>query len=144
MKFAKNTEISDATLHNIFDVVSSDDAIGGSVNFRCIYMKNTNVSLTFAEVISYITSNTPSVDTVLGIGPGTAAVGGVEQLIPDEDTAPIGVAFVEGEGIGNKVDLGSIPPTSYKAIWLRRLVSAGAQAVASDLSTIRVEGSTVA
>ena len=42
------TEILDNTLHNLFDVVETIESEAGAINYRCIYVKNTNLTLTLA------------------------------------------------------------------------------------------------
>ena len=137
-------EVVDATLHNLFDLVSSDGALLGETNYRCIYVKNVNTSLTLIEALLYIVANTPLTSTELAIGVGTSINGGVEQIIPDEDTAPPGVVFSDLIGSGNGLPLGNLITGGHQAIWLRRIVAVDASAAAGDGATISVQGNTVA
>ena len=135
--------IPDATLHNLFDVVGSAGSENGETNYRCIYLKNNHGSITLQDAAAYLSVNTPSVTTEMEIGFGTATIGGVEQSIPDETTAPIGVVFTALIGDANSVALGSIPPGSHKAIWLKRVIDAGTVATPSEGATIIVTGDSV-
>ena len=138
------TQIVSGDLHNVFDIVSKDESRDGDVEYRCIYVKNTNAIDTFKEVTTYLTSQTPSVTTSLAFGLGTAAVGGIEQTVIDESTAPIGVSFTESLGSGNAQSIGDIAPNLHKAIWLRRTIQSGTSAASTDTATITVDGSTTA
>lgn len=135
------TEATDA-LNDIFDLVSSAESSAGSTEYRCIYVKNTNGILTLTNAIAYLVSNTPLTSTNLFIGLGTSVIGGVEQVIANETTAPIGITFTDLIGVGNALAIGSIPAGSHKAIWLQRVVDAGASASASDGVEINVSGET--
>ena len=138
------TEIVDATLNNLFDLVSSDGAVDGETNYRCLYVKNANTTLTLKNGLAFLFSNTASLSTEVAIGVGTSNVGGIEQSIPNENTSPIGVNFIEDLGSENGVDLGNITGTSHKAIWLRRIVNSGTTASSEDSAVIVVQGDTVA
>lgn len=138
-----STEIVDATLHNLFDVVSSAEASAGDVEYRCFYVHNAHGTLTLQNAVVYISSNTPSPDTTADIGVGTAAVNGTEQTVADESTAPTGVTFSSAAGIGNALALGDIPAGQHRAVWVRRTVTAAA-AAANDTLTINVSGDTAA
>ena len=136
------TEIVDATLHNLFDVVTGAESAAGMTDYRCFYVKNNHGSLVLQNAEVFIDTQTPSTDTVAGIGLGTSAVGGVEQTIADELTAPAGVTFTELTGQPNSLAIGDIPAGSHKAVWVRRVVSAGASAFALDSVVVRAGGET--
>ena len=129
-------------LNDIFDLVSSAESSAGSTEYRCIYVKNTNGILTLSDALVYIATNTPLTSTNMFIGLGTSSIGGVEQLIANETTAPIGITFTDLIGEGNALTIGSIPAGSHMAIWLKRAVDAGASASASDGAQIIVSGET--
>jgi len=134
-------EITTAQLHNVFDYVSSGEASAGDIEYRCVYVKNTNGStLTLKAALVYILANTPSGTTTCGVGLGTSGVGGTEQVIPSESVAPAAVTFNEAEGVGAGLLMGDIPADSYHAIWLRRTISVGTLATSSDNMSISVTG----
>ncbi len=138
------TAVVDATLHNLFDVVSSAESSAGDVEYRCVYIRNNHGTLTLQNAVAYISSNTPSADTALAIGLGTSAVNGTEQTVADESTAPAGVSFSAPSTLGTGLAIGNIPPGQSKAIWLRRTVNASAVAYNNDGATINVGGDTAA
>jgi len=137
-----STEVVDAQLHNLFDIVSSAESQAGDVEYRCIYIHNNHQTLTLQNARVYIQSNTPSEDTDIAIGLGTSAVNGTEQTIADEDQAPTGVSFQNAVGAGNALALGDIPPGQHRALWIRRTVNPGAAAYNGDNCVITVDGDT--
>lgn len=137
-----NTQIVSGDLHNIFDIVGKDESRDGDIEYRCIYVKNSNVTDTFSDVVAYLTSQTPSPTTSIAFGLGTSTVGATEQSVVDEGTAPIGVTFTSAIGSANAQSIGSIPPNSTKAIWLRRTVNSGTSAASTDSATLTIDGST--
>lgn len=137
------TQIVSGNLHDIFDIVDKDESRDGDTEYRCIYVKNTNVLDIFAAVEVYLSTQTASPTTSLAFGLGTAAVGGTEQSVVDESTAPVGVTFTDAIGVANSQLIGDIGANSYKAIWLRRIVQAATSAASTDTATLVVDGSTV-
>lgn len=139
-----STEIVDATLHNLFDVVGSAETASGDVEYRCMYVKNTHGTLTLQASTAFISSNTPSADTDAAIGLGTAAIGASEQTTATESAAPSGVSFSAPSTQPAGLSIGDLAPGEYKAIWVRRTVSAAASAYSNDGVTIDVGGDTAA
>jgi hypothetical protein len=136
------TEIVSNTLHNLFDIVSSTESRDGDTEYRCFYVRNTNTSFTLQNATIQLVSDTPSAGTQMAIGLDGAAIGTSGQTVADEGTAPIGVTFNATEGV--ELTIGNIPPNSFKAVWIRRVVLAGTAAAASDAATLRVTGETTA
>lgn len=139
-----STDVVDATLHNLFDIVSSDEASAGDVEYRCIYVHNGHATLTLQNAKVWIQSNTPSADTSIDIGLGTSAVNGTEQTVANESTAPTGVTFSAPAVEGSALTIGDIPAGQHKAVWVKRTVNAGAAAYNNDNFVLRVKGDTAA
>jgi hypothetical protein len=114
----------------IFDDVSSAEGAAGDVEYRCVYFHNPHATLTALGTKVWIKTNTPSPDTALTIGAGTAAAGTstTEQTVADENTAPSGVTFSAAANEAGAVVLGDIAPGARKALWLKRDTTAGAAA----------------
>lgn len=138
------TEITTDTLNNLWDDVASTESSSGRTEYRCYYVKNTHGSLTYKNVEVYINSNTPSADSSVEIGLGTSAVNGTEQTVADETTAPVGVTFSTAAGSGNALVIGDIPAGEHKAIWVKRIISAAANAYTEDEYEIAYDGDTAA
>lgn len=142
------TQITDNTTHNIWDVVSSAESSAGDTEYRCIYVKNEHDTLTLQSAKVWIQTNTPSSDTSVEIGLGSSAVGSNpnEQggALANEQTAPTSVTFSTAAGEGNALSIGNIPPNQYKAIWIKRIVSASAAAANDDSYVLSYAGDTAA
>jgi hypothetical protein len=137
------TEVS-ATVNQFFDVVSGAESSAGDTEYRCLYVKNTHGSLTLYSAKVWISSNTPSTDTEITIGLGTAAVSATEQTVADESTAPSGVSFSTAASEGAALSIGDLVAGAYKAVWVKRVVSASAAAYTNDTFTITVRGDSAA
>lgn len=138
------TAITDATVGNIFDPVSGAESAAGDTEYRCIYLRNSHGTLTYQTAKVWITTNTPAAGSSVEIGLGTSAVNGIEQTVGAEGTAPSGVSFSSAAGEGNALSIGDIPAGEHKAIWLKRIISAGAAAYDSDSVLVGVTGDTAA
>ena len=136
------TEIISGELHNLFDAIGSNDAVIGDISYRCIYFKNTNVSLTLASALIYIVSDTLSDDSTIAIGLGTSDINGIEQSIVNEYAQPLGITFTELTGENNGLLIGHLISGAHKAIWLRRTILPDAAAVSNDSCSISVKGDT--
>lgn len=135
--------ITSAVLNNLWDDVSSAESSAGDVEYRAIYIKNKHGSLTWENVVAWISSLTSSADTEFDIALADEAVGVAMETIADESTAPVGPTFTRPTSKGAGLSIGNIAAGSYKGIWIRRTVTAAA-AAASDTGTIRCEGDTAA
>jgi hypothetical protein len=133
-----------APVHNLFDQVSGAESSAGDTEYRCMYVKNSHGSLTLQGAKVWITSNTPSTGTAVRIALGTSAVNGTEQTIVNESTAPSGVTWSTAVDEANALSIGDIPFGQHKAIWIERVISAGAGAYNDDQATIRCKGDTAA
>lgn len=129
-------------LHAIFDIVDDTGSEGGETNYRCIYLKNTNSSLTLKESIIFILSELESDTSQFAIGLGTSPIGSSEQSIADETIPPIGVTFTELIGEAEALIIGNLAQGNYKAIWLRRIIAVNTEAENADGVTLRAKGKT--
>jgi len=139
------TQITDATTHNLFDIVSSAEASAGDTEYRCFYVKNNHGTLALQNAEIYVQQVTPSTDTDIEIGLDLAGVNGTADTIANESTAPDpAVTFDTAVGSGNALTIGNIPAGEHMAIWVKRIVSASASAYTDDNVIIRVAGDTAA
>jgi len=138
------TEVTTATLHNLFDVVSGSEASSGDVEFRCIYVKNSHGSITLENTVVWISSNTPSGDSTIDIGLGSSAIDATEQTVAGEGFAPSAVTFSAPSTLGTGLSIGSLAAGSTKAIWIRRTINVSAGVYDADTATLNVGGDTSA
>jgi len=136
------TEITSNSLHNLFDLVSSDEATSGDVEFKCFYVKNNNTTLTLSNAKVWINANIVGGEVFIDIGLGPSAINNVEQLISNESSIPSGVVFTKPTSKATGLDIGNIIPGGTKAIWVRRTVNADSSAVNNSSATIGFGGDT--
>jgi len=138
------TQITDATMNNLFDDVSGAESAAGDVEYRCIFVLNNHATLTLQNATVAVQSQTSggaSIDiatdniAVSAKGSGSAQA----ATVANENTAPTGVsAFGAGP-----LALGDIGPGQVKGVWIRRTVGAGTSALNPDGGIIRVTGDTL-
>lgn len=138
-----STEIAAATLHNLFDVVSSDEAAAGDIEYRLYYLRNED-AITWTDVVAWITQQTPSGDTDVAISVATEGINGEAQTIADESTAPVGQTFTAPASKGAGLLIGDLTQNDFIGIWVRWTVNAAAAAANADNVIIRHEGDTTA
>ena len=132
-----NTEVS-STLNGLFDVVSPEEASDGDIEYRCIWVKNNNITETLYNAYLYISSETTSIDTSVKLAYDSAGL----QTIINENTAPSSPALtfsaattkLTGTAIGN------LAPGIAKMIWLQWTVTAGASKLNSDAGALVITG----
>lgn len=125
--------------NNLFDDVLKTDALGGSVEYRCIYLYNNHPTEAFlsVSVYGYGASGNPAVAGDLfyvgadPAGAGNGSTTGVAATVADEDTAPAGVVF-SSPVLASPLSLGAILAGEGRAIWLRRNVPSNLYAVTPD------------
>lgn len=138
------TAITDATLNNLFDDVSGAEASAGMTDYRCIFILNNHATLTLYNATITIQSQTAGGGTVTialdNIGPvAKGSASAQADQIASETTAPTNVgAFGAGP-----LTIGDMTPGQVKAVWLKRVVTAGASALNPDGVILRVAGDTL-
>lgn len=137
------TQLTDATLNNLFDDVTGAENAASDVEYRCIFVHNAHATLTLQNATVQVLSQTvggASVDiatdnignVALGSGSAQAAV------IADENTAPTGVsAFGAGP-----LSIGDLGPGQVRGVWVRR-TAANSAALNPDGAILRVAGDTL-
>jgi hypothetical protein len=117
---------------SMFDDVQIAESAEGSVEYRCAYVLNSHATLTLSSAVLWLTADTPSPSTVVEVGLGTSGIGGTEQAIASETTAPAGVTFAPAATKAAGVALGDLAPGQGRAVWFKRTVIAGAAARDAD------------
>lgn len=128
-----STEVS-SLLNGLFDAVSAGEATTGLVDYRCIYLQNTNLTNTVNDVKLWIQSQTSSPNTDIAIGLDLAGPNGEAGTDPEEPTYSI-----PGD-VGSGLDMGNLTGEDFYAFWIRRTVNPGASSAASDASQLRISG----
>lgn len=137
------TEIVSGVLNNLFDNVTSAEALNGDTEYRCIYVKNTNPTIDLTNAKVFISADTASPDTSFEIGLGTSGKNTVEQTIPSEGSVPVGIVFSAPTTAATGLDIGVLEKNGgYFPIWLKRKINANASAASADTVSIAIFGET--
>jgi hypothetical protein len=140
--------IADNTLNNLFPNVSGPQSTAGSTHFRCIYLFNNHATLALTNAKIWIAQLTSSSDDEVAIGIDPAAIGansGINVTETDTGTsAPGGVTFSTVTSSGTALVIGDVPAQSKQALWIRRIVNAGAAAYTNNSFQLQVSGETLA
>jgi len=139
----KSSEVMSSSTDGLFDAVSAAQAAAGLTEYRCIYLHNANATDTMTNARVWVSANTPLAGTTLDIGIGAAAVNATETAIANEGTAPADVSFSAPSTAATGLAVGTLTAGQHRAIWLRRTVTAGSGASASDTFTLGYDCETV-
>jgi len=134
------TQITDATLHNLFDLITGPDNAASDTEYRGFFVHNNHATLTW-EKVGGGAAAAISVDTTGVTAKGSASP--QMKTIANEDTAPATQTFSSPTTKGTGLSIGNIPPGSVAGIWVRR-AAANTGPVNNDGVTIRCEGDTAA
>lgn len=128
-KYVSTSAIVNATANNVFDDVSGAEAAAGMTDYRCVFVQNDHATLTLQNAQVSIGSQTAgggditiALDNIAVSAKASASA--QSATIASETTAPSGVGTF-GTGA---LSIGSLGPGQVKAIWLKRVVTAGAGA----------------
>ena len=144
------TQITDATLNNLFDDVSGDENAASDVEYRCIFVHNAHATLTWQSVVVWLSAEVAAganaaiaIDDLAASAIG-AAVAQADE-IANENTAPgAGVgAFSSPTTKATGLSLGNIAAGYCRAVWVKRS-AANTAALDNDGVTVRCEGDTAA
>jgi hypothetical protein len=147
--YMASTEITDATLNNLFDDVTGDENSASDVEYRGMFVHNDHATIDWTSVVMWISSEVGGGTTVAIAPADEGAVpedqAGTVQMetIADEQTAPSGPSFSAPTTKGTGISLGTIGANEAHGIWVRR-TAADTAAVNNDGFTLSVEGDTTA
>lgn len=142
--FMSTTQITTATLHNLFDVISGSENAALDVEYRCIFVTNTNGADTWSNVKVWIQDEVSGGATAaIGIDPigvvaGTSASQQAEE-INAEGTTPSTPTFSAPTDETSGISIGNMAAGTCQAIWIRRTAN-DTGSVSNDGVTIRVSG----
>lgn len=147
-KYCSTSTITDATIGNLFDDVSGDENTANTIDYRCYVIHNSHASLTWQNVVVYISAEVAGgASAAIGVDPTAASAvgsaGAQAVTIANELTAPAGVSFTAPTTKGTGLSMGSIANGQVKALWVRR-TAANSAALDSDGVTITCAGDTSA
>ena len=147
-EFISTTAITDATLHNLFDVVTGDDNAASDVEYRLFFIHNAHATLTWQAPKVWLSAETAgganiaiSVDTTAASALANASAQAKE--VANEDTAPTAQTFSSPTTKATGLAVSDIAAGQVKGIWVRR-TAANSAALDNDDVTLTVEGDTSA
>jgi hypothetical protein len=143
------TQITDATLNGLFDDVSGAENAASTVDYRCIFVHNSNASNALQNAVIWLSSEVANgasiaiaIDNIAASAVGAATA--QAAAIATDTTTPTGVgAFSSPVTFGTGLSLGTIPAGSCRAVWFRRTAANNA-ALNNDGVTWTVQGDTAA
>jgi len=147
-KYISTTEITDATLNNLFDDVSGDDNAASDVEYRCIFVHNNHGTLTWQAPFLWINAETAGgANIAIAVDDLAASLIGQVTAQADEvvaeDAAPTGETFTSPTTKGGGIAMSDIAAGECRAIWVRR-TTANTTALDNDDVTLKIEGDTAA
>lgn len=145
-KYISTSAWAGGSLHDLFDVVTGVENAASDVEYRCLFIHNSNATNTYYSVVVWISAETSGgaaiaigVDTTDASAIGASSAQALE--VATEGTAPSGVSFSSPVTQGTGISLGDIPPGYCKAFWVRR-TAANSAAKDDDGGTLQVAGDT--
>jgi hypothetical protein len=140
------TQWAGGSVNDLFDDVSGAENANSDVEYRCIFVHNTNGANVLENAVVWLQNEVAGGATIaIGADPTAASAAGAGAAqavtVADENTAPAGVAFSSPTTAGSGVSLGNIGVGQVKAFWIRR-TAANTVALSGDGVTIAVTGDT--
>lgn len=140
------TQWTGGSANDLFDDISGAENAASTVDYRCIFVHNSNGANTLENAVVYLSAETAG-GAGIAVGADTTAASAIASgsaqalTVANETTAPAGVTFSSPTTAGAGVALGNIPSGQCKAFWIRR-TAANTAALSSDGVTIAVTGDT--
>lgn len=147
-KYISTTEIVEADVHNLFDIITAAENVASDVEYRCFFVHNSHATLTWTLAKLWLLSEV-SGGAVMALGLDPAGVTNLGSAsaqaatIANESTAPAGVSFTTPTTEGSALSIGDVGPGQVQAIWVRRTAQNNA-AISGDGGTLKLRGETAA
>jgi hypothetical protein len=137
------------TFGGVFDNITPSESLAGSIEYRCIYVKNVGAGTAFSVKV-WIKQQPTGPDTLAialsasGVGDGTAT-GVAEGPLADETDSTnllVGLSFTAPADIGSALLVGDVNAGQSFSYWEERTIAAGnTTQELNDTSTVSVSGS---
>jgi hypothetical protein len=129
------TQIKDDALDAFVDQISITQQQTGHTDYYCFYVFNGSSTSQMSDTKIWFTV----LPSFMSMGLGSAPVGGTEQVINQDTTPPASVTFSQPTTQSTALSIGNIPPSSYKSVWVRRIIPAGVMPTSSVLVRIKID-----
>lgn len=147
-KYISTTAWAGGSANDLFDDVSGAENAASTVDYRCVFIYNSNAANALQNGVYYISAETAGGASIAiatdNIAPSALANASAQAAqIASETTAPTGVsAFSSPTTIATGLAFGaSIPVGNVKGLWVRR-TAANSAALSTDGVTLAVTGDT--
>lgn len=145
-KYISTTELTDASLSNLFDTVTGDENAASDTEYRCFFVHNAHATLSLESAVIWLSAEV-SGGAAIAIavdGVAASAIGASDaqaDLVANESTAPSGESFSSPTSKGTGLALGTIPAGYCRGIWVERKC-ANTAPKNNDGCTFTIEGDT--
>lgn len=147
--YISTTQWTGGSANDLFDDISGAENAASTVDYRCIFVHNSNGANTLQNAVVYISSEVAGGASIALAADSTAAsaIGSAsaQALTGTTETAPggsvTGLSYSSPTTAGTGISLGNIPSGQCKAFWVRR-TAANSAALSGDGVTIAVTGDT--
>ena len=127
------TELINNVPLNLFDKITTDEAVNGITDHRCLYIKNTHSTKTALKCRLFIESNTTSAATEVFFGIGSSGINKDETTLQQDTNDPPAVIFTKISEVPTVANIGDLPPNSRIGIWIKWVTNAGAETIPDDI-----------
>lgn len=142
-KYMATTQITDATLNNLFPSVTPTEAEAGVTRYRCFFLHNSGASAWLSLKIWMLSQVAGGGTIQLGLDPAgkvAANSGSAQAATPvDELTAPAGVTFSSPVDEASSLSIGDINSGQCQAVWAKMTVPALSAALAADNVVLEIK-----
>jgi hypothetical protein len=149
-KYISTSAWAGGSPNDLFDDITGAENAASTVDYRCVFIKNTNANNDYQNAVVYISSEVAggasiaiAIDNTAASAVGSASA--QADQIATETTAPTGAgSFSSPTTAGTGLSLGTLAKVggnSCRAIWVRR-TAANSAALSSDGVTLAVSGDT--
>ena len=144
--FISSTQVTAASLNNLFDDISGPENAASTIDYRCYFVYNSNGANAWENPVVWIQSETAS-GASIALSVDTTAASALASASPqakeivNELTAPATQTFTSPTTEGTGLPLSNIPNGQVKGVWVRR-TAANTAAVSNDGAVIRHKGDT--
>jgi len=147
-KYIANNPLPSATLNALFSDVTGEENALSAIHYACVFVYNSNPLNSYQNPRVWISADVAGGAAVaLGVDPTPASPINSTDMqavqIVYRDNPPVGVVFSAPSDLPSGLLLGTIPPSSVKAFWIRRSCQ-NTVALSADGLAFSVRGATAA
>lgn len=148
-KFISTTPWAGGAANDLFDDITGAENAASTVDYRCVFVYNSNTANALQNAVVYISAEVTG-GAAIALAADTTAASALasataQALTATSETAPgaavTGLAYTSPTSAATGVSLGTIPPGSVRAFWVRR-AAANTAALSGDGFTVAVSGDT--